>query len=333
MFALKAIKHMNRNLFFGYIEEKLNLLALRIESNGRLNHLGLHNQSENFYAYFLNELYGWNLRNLNPEKQNVEAIDLVDDINKYYIQVSSTSTKPKIENSLEKNSLKSYQGYTFKFISISKDTDKLRNKIYKNPHNIIFSPADDIIDKHSILNYINSLDIDKQKAIYVFIKKELGDIEVDLLHLDSNLAAIIGVLSKENLAASNSNKIPFDIENKIFHNELKLMANDIRYYGSYYQKLEGIYAVFDKEGQNKSISVLQYIRRLYIKSRVKFKEEDGDSIFLQVVEDTKKAILKSANHNPIPVEELAHCISIVVVHAFIECKIFENPESYKNATT
>ncbi len=316
---------MNRSSYFTYIEEKINLLALRIESKGRLNQLELHNQSENFYAYFLNELYSWHLKNLNPEKQNVEAIDLIDHSKKLFIQVSSTSTKSKIESSLDKDSLKAYQGYTFKFVSISKDADKLRNETYKNPHNIAFIPANDIIDKHSILNFANSLDIDRQKSIYVFIKKELGDTEVDFLHLKSNLAIIIGILSKENLATSHSNKIPFDIEKKIAHNDLQIMADDIRYYASYYWTLQGAYTDFDKAGQNKSISVLQHIRRLYIQNLVKFKEDDGDTVFLRIVEDTKNEVLKSANYNPIPVEELGHCISIVIVHAFIECKIFENP--------
>jgi hypothetical protein len=320
---------MNRNLYFTYIEEKINLLALRIESKGRLNQLELHNQSENF----LNELYGWKLSNLNSEKQNVEAIDLIDHSNKLFIQVSSTATKSKIESSLEKVSLKSYPEYTFKFISISKNADKLRNETYKNPYSVAFKPATDIIDKHSILNYINALDIDKQKAICVFIKKELGDVEIDLQHLESNLATIIGILSKEDLALNPAGKIPFDIEKKISHNDIKIMADDIHFYKSYHQKLENIYKDFDKQGLNKSISVLQHIRKIYVQTRVKFKEDDGDAIFLQIVEDIKNMVLKSANHASIPIEELGHCISIVVVHAFIECKIFENPENYKNATT
>jgi hypothetical protein len=329
----KALRNMNRNRLFDYIEEKISLLALRIESRGRLNQLDLHNQSENFYAYFLNRLYGWELKNLNPENQNVEAIDLIDHKNKYFIQVSATCTKEKIESSLDKESLKNHKNYTFKFISIAKNADTLRTKTYKNPHNITFDPASDIIDKYSILKYVNSLDIDKQKEVYVFVKKELGDIEIDLLYLESNLATVIGVLSKENLTISDLNNTSFNIEKKIAHNELKIMADDIRLYSSYYQKLERCYSVFDKEGQNKSISVLQHIRRTYNQNRSKLKEADADDIFLQVVEDIKNEVLKSANHNPIPIEELGHCICIVVVHTFIECKIFENPENYKNATT
>lgn len=83
---------MNRTKYHNYILEKLATLATRINVNGKLNNLELHVHSENFYAHFLNELYGWNVRNLNPFKQNVEGIDLVDDTNKIIIQVSATNT-------------------------------------------------------------------------------------------------------------------------------------------------------------------------------------------------------------------------------------------------
>lgn len=42
---------MNRSAYFDYIEEKINLLALRIESRGKLNILNLHLHNENFYLH------------------------------------------------------------------------------------------------------------------------------------------------------------------------------------------------------------------------------------------------------------------------------------------
>ena len=73
---------MNRVKYFNYIEKKLTELACSINLRGKLNILELHNHSENFYAYFLNKLYGWDLKNLNIFKSNVEAIDLIDNTNK-----------------------------------------------------------------------------------------------------------------------------------------------------------------------------------------------------------------------------------------------------------
>lgn len=164
---------MNRANYFNVIEERINLLALRISKRGRLNILDLHGHSEYFYQYFMNEIYGWNVKNENDFRQNVEAIDLIDHTNKFVIQVSATATKPKIENSLSKDSIKEYIGYTFKFIAISKDADSLRKNTFKNPHNINFTPTSDIIDIDSIFSKIRGLHIDDQKRIYEFVKKRI----------------------------------------------------------------------------------------------------------------------------------------------------------------
>jgi len=164
---------MNRDIYYSYIDEKLHILAHRITTNGKLNMLRLHLHSENFYLYFFNLLYGYKLKNLNDVSQNVEAIDLIDHQKRIMIQVSSTSTKQKIESALDK--LKEYVGYEFKFISIAKDATDLRDKTYKNPNSITFDPLKDIYDIRSFLNTVSSLDIEKLKKVYDFIHQELGD--------------------------------------------------------------------------------------------------------------------------------------------------------------
>lgn len=134
----------------------------------------LHNSAESFYAHFFNLLYNYNLKNLNKSLQNVEAIDLIDEDKKVLIQVSATSSKQKIETALSKKSLSNYPDYTFKFISISKDSTDLRKKTYNNKSSLLFNPKMDIIDISFLLNEIDNLDIDKLKEVYEFIKKELG---------------------------------------------------------------------------------------------------------------------------------------------------------------
>ncbi len=165
---------MNSQTYFNYIEEKIDLLAVRITARSRLNILDLNIHSEGFYAQLLNIVYDWNLFNDNEFQQNVEAIDLIDHTNRYVVQVSSTSTRQKIESSLDKDSILQHKnnGYRFKFISISRDADNLK-KIdnFKNPHSITFEPEKDIIDKNSILKKVVGLNPDKLNALYVFIEK------------------------------------------------------------------------------------------------------------------------------------------------------------------
>ena len=168
-----------------------------------------------------------------------------------------------------------------------------------------------------------------------FDYEELGN-EVDIVKFDSNLATIINILSKEDL-----NKIDqdikvnvFEIERKIQYNQLnvtRMIIND--YSEHYYTRLDKKYQEFDKQGSNKSYSVLQSIKKSYIEECKKSKDNDSDSIFLQVIENVKNKIIQSANYVKIPVDELELCIDILVVDAFIHCKVFEDPEGYNYVTT
>jgi hypothetical protein len=324
---------MNRTTYFNYIADKLGILAYRINLKGKLNILDLHIHSENFYTSLLNELYGWSLVNLNANKQNVEAIDLIDRTNKFIVQVSATNTKEKLESALKKEIINTYPDYSFKFISISKDAANLRKSTYDNPYDISFTPLVDIIDNKSILDDVLTLDIDKQKALYSLIKRELGS-EVDIVQLDSNLALIIKILSEDDLRPGNNiTAISFEIDRKIVHNSIQITRSIIDEFAMYHARLDKIYTEFDTLGSNKSLFVLQYINSSYIESRVTIKDKDSDFIFLQVIENVKDKVLLSANHVEMPIDELELCVKIIVVDAFIRCKIFENPQNYNYATT
>ena len=322
---------MRRPEYFNVIEERINFLALRIQSRGRLNILDFHGHSENFYQYFLNEVYGWDVSNANDNKQNIEAIDLIDEKNKYIIQVSSTASKEKIESSLSKDSIANYLDYTFKFVSIARDADSLRNAIFKNPHKIHFNPSLDIIDKNSILSSIRGFEISDQERIYKFVQKELA-IDVDPIKLESNLAAIINILSKEDwdkteqIIETNS----FEIERKISYNNLNAAKEIIEDYTIHHGRVDKIYTVFDTQGCNKSRSVLSTIRQEYAKLKSNLTD---DILFFELISKVQEKVLNSINYCQIPFDELELCINILVVDAFIRCKIFENPNNYNYATT
>jgi len=324
---------MNRPNYFNVIEERLNLLALRINSRGKLNILDFHGHSENFYQFLLNEVNDWSVTNENNFKQNVEAIDLIDHTNKFVLQVSSTASKTKIESSLSKDSIKTYKdkGYSFKFVLITRDADELRKGTFKNPHGISFNPSTDIIDKNSILSKIRGFHITDQVRIYNFVKMELV-MEIDPMKLESNLATVINILSKEDwdkkeqVAEINS----FEIERKILHNKLDSAQYIINDYSVHYGRVDKIYTVFDSQGSNKSSSVLSTIRQEYLKIKGILSD---DQLFFEVISKVQEKVLNSSNYTSIPFDELELCINILVVDAFIRCKIFENPHNYNYATT
>lgn len=313
---------MNRDRYFEYISEKLHTLASRIQTGGKLNMLNLHHHSENFYRDFFNILYQWKSSNLNSEKQNIEAIDLVCDSNKLVIQISATCTKAKIESALAKRKISEYPSYRFKFISLSHSADKLREETFTNPFNIKFLPKEDIYDIDSVLKDINDLDIDHLTQVQEFIKKELGN-DVMPERFDSNLAEIVNILSKENLESDGTIEIDgFAIDRKISFNKLVLAKRIIDDFNIHQGRLDRIYSEFDLQGVNKSSSVLATIRLEYQRN-IGIKNED--ELFIKIIDNVREKVLASQNFIKIPIDELEICVNILVVDAFIRCKIFEHP--------
>jgi hypothetical protein len=323
---------MNRVGYFDYIQERLATLSTMIVTSGKLNLQDLNVHSETFFADLLNQIFDWKLANLNTDKPNVEGIDLVDEGNTLLAQVSSTCTKQKIENSLEKELLKSYNGYTFKFVSIARDASGLRKQSYQNPSPLAFAPPKDIIDLSTMLFKVKAMEITKQKQLYDFIRAELSS-GTDLIKVDTNLAIIINILSKEKL---NESIDPPElnacgIENKIDFNGLSGVRETINDYKVHFTKINNIYSTFDKEGYNKSFSVLQIIRKQYIKRQNS--TMSPSDIFYSIITDVMDIVTESKNYVEMKYDELELCVNILVVDAFIRCKIFTNPEGYNYAIT
>lgn len=322
---------MNRASLFNYIEERLIVLAHRVEARGKLNILDLHLHSENFYRDFLNLLYDWNLENLNKVNQNVEAIDLIDKCHKIVIQVSSTKTKQKIESALEKNIMTNYNGWSFKFVPIVQSADTLRTTTFKNPHGLNFSPSNDIFDINSLLRQVFELNIDKLKKVGTFIQKELGNDTTSMV-IESDLTRIITMLAKVDCATFDQIKLDndFQIDTKIDHNDLVKSNAIVKEYNIWQNCVSRIYSAFDAEGLNKSFFVLQKIRSFYLEHCSKLK---GDDLFDAVRNDVKTEIRKHPISGELTKESIDICSDIIVVDAFIRCKIFENPKGYSYVTT
>ncbi|MGE0084395.1 MAG: ABC-three component system protein [Desulfococcaceae bacterium] len=319
---------MNRQVKFNFIEEKLTHLAFRIEVRGGLNILDLNLHSENFYQHLLNLLFDWDLKNLNTEQKNSAGVDLVDATNKIIAQVSATATKQKVESALSKD-LSNYNGYAFKFISICKNASNLRTKTFCNPNHLIFSPSSDILDITSLLKFIGDMEIDQQRKVYEFLKRELKN-EPDPERIESNLTTIIKILSKEDWSrgAMGFETVPYDPETKISYNQLEAAKVLIDDYKIHYHRIDKIYSDFDKQGVNKSISILNGIRTEYLALGTIV---SPDQCFFSIIEKVAHKIRASANYAPIPDEELVLCVQILVVDAFVRCKIFKNPSGGVNA--
>jgi hypothetical protein len=172
------------------------------------------------------------------------------------------------------------------------------------------------------------MEVDRLSKVHEFLKKELKN-EPDPEKIESNLTTIIKILSKENWSRGTMGfeTLSYAPEIKISYNQLKTAKVLIDDYKIHYHRLENIYSDFDKQGVNKSISILNGIRAEYLALG---EIVSPDRCFFSIIEKVTQKIRASANYTPIPDEELVLCVQILVVDAFIRCKIFKNPSGGVN---
>jgi hypothetical protein len=320
---------MKRSDYVNYIEDRLNCLAERVNTRSKLALLDFNIHCETFYAKLFNIIFNYDLENLNKYQKNSEFIDLIDKKNKIIIQVSSTARKEKIQNSFPE--FDKYYGYHFKFICIKSDVSNLKKLDFKTPSNIIFNPKLDIFDVVTILDEIINLDIDKMIKVYEFIKKELG-YSTDNIKIESNLSKIINLIAEEDLS-NIEQKIalcPYQISKKIEQNKLEDVKYIIDDYKIYYCMLDKKYNEFDKLGKNKSLSVFNKIRDEF--NNLPKTLSEAQKLYA-IAEVLIKYIENCTNYIKMPFEELEMCVKIIIVDAFIRCKIYNNPEGYYYVVT
>lgn len=319
---------MERMKYFNFIEERLSTLATRASIRSSLNLIDLNIHSENFFASLLNLLFDLELNNVNTDKHNIESIDLIDIKNKIVVQVSTTATKQKIEKTLSKPILKDYTDFSLWFIFIgNKDCGTLMKGKYKNPYEISFKPQENIFYLKKMLSIIQNLSIEKIKEIYDLVKKEIG-FTPDIVKYDTDLAKVINALSKDNFQNEEfPNKLDFEIEEKIKFNLLDTKREFIKDYSIYIGKLQEKYTEFDRAGKNTSFAVLNSLRTVY--RELKNKKIEPSGLFDEIIEQAKRKARESSNIKDVSEEMLELCIQIIVVDAFMKCKIFENPRNYE----
>lgn len=313
--------NLQKETYICDILDRLSGLAYNVELRGLLNLLDLHVISEDFFVGLLNLVYGWNLRNANSLLQNAPGIDLVDDSNHILVQVTGSCTKKKIEHSLEEISEK-YSGYHFYFVPIVLDARKQRIYEYTPPHGVLFYPKTDVLDIHFIADGIKGMtDIEKVATIAMYVRNNIRHDTPSSVQLTSGLNDIICLLAKDSLNEGDFDTADFEIKAKISFNNLSIYAKDIiDQYKIYYVNVQDIYKEYARQGKTKSMAVLQKLHKIYISLKT---QASGDALFMAI----EKEIIKQIDHsnNKLTEEQLEMFVDILMVHAFIECKIFEKP--------
>lgn len=316
---------MNRDIYVTKIKTLLNILKGEIKDSGKLNLLDINVHAEDFYRDLLNLIYCWQLQNMNQWNQNAAGGDLWYDDGKIVIQVSSTATKDKIQSSIDKLSAEQFAGYRFKFLRIDGDVKKLRKESFNTHDDIAFDPSVDIIDISTLLKDIAHLGIDSLIKVYELCVKEIIPLDTPKI-TETDLAIVVKALATNVKDWSKERRpIEFDVEKKIDFNHLEGKKRLINDYKLYIGKLNAVYGEFVDNATDYSFIILQNLSDMYSRYLGQY---ESNALFDKIVDETRVVALNSRSAEDIPVDRLNVCINVIVVDAFIRCRIFEDPEGY-----
>ena len=202
---------------------------------------------EDVFKEILNITYGLKLQNANLIKQNIKAIDLIDCSSKTIIQVSSDNSKTKVQTSLDKIELPKYEGYTFKFVCISKGVSHLKKHHFNVPEGISFNAETDCYDDKRILRDVLAKDIDTIRKLALYLEESILPATADERR-PSVITYVINRLADEPLAeiAVNPDTKSFDLEPKIDFNSLKKWRDIISEYTVFSLLVDKIYRAYDE---------------------------------------------------------------------------------------
>ena len=316
---------MNRDIYVPKIKTLLNILKSEIKDSGRLNLLDINVHVEDFFRDLLNLIYGWQLKNMNQWNMNAAGGDLWYDDGKVVIQVSSTATKDKIQTSIDKLSAEQFAGYRFKFLRIDGNLIKLRREAYNTHDDIVFDPSADIIDISTLLRDIAHLDIDCMRKVYELCVKEIVPSDTPKV-TETDLAIVVKALATNVKDWSKERRpIAFDVEKKIDVNHLDGKKRLINDYKLYIGRLNAVYGEFADNATDYSFTILQNLSDMYSRYLGQY---ESNALFDKIVDGARDLALNSKSAEDIPVDRVNVCINVIVVDAFIRCRIFEDPEGY-----
>lgn len=320
----QALVNMELQRKINTIFEKLSILSTEIRLRGGFNMLDINVVSESFFAELMNRIFGYHLSNLNLSEQNAKSIDLIDPTNKLIVQVSSDNSKKKVQTSLSGIDNSKYDGYHFLFVSIAKEVSHLKKEKFAPISGISFAPDTDCYDIKSLIKLIEEKGSDCVQNVSEYLSKtvvytEKKDVRPEAItYVIKQLADIdLSELDNEHWA------IPFDIQPKIDKNKLQEWDALIKEYAVYSTVVGKIYKDYDQECRNQSMAVLFRLKSLYLKLKQQFV---ADELFDKLKEEVYKIVDGDATCSTVLTkEQLEMNISIVLIDAFMKCKIFEKP--------
>jgi tetratricopeptide (TPR) repeat protein len=180
----------------GSEEEIKNVLELiaywlaKINANNCMGFTDINKVAEDLASKLLNEIYDYQLVNLNYKKENYPGIDLGDEKNKIAFQITSKREVRKIKENLKTFAKGSHEIYSngIRFLILSQEkTSNLKGKNYKDIYPV-FDPAKHILTAKDLILAIKKIfieDKDKFYRIKTLLEDELGRFSIPSIRPDS----------------------------------------------------------------------------------------------------------------------------------------------------
>ena len=147
------------------------------------------------------------------------------------------------------------------------------------------------------------------------------------------IKAIASINTEEELSRFKEDNIAFEIENKISYNSIKKNKSLIEEYCIFYAKINTIYDELESQGFFTKEKLLRNIRQIYLRTKGQFISENEDEIqsiqkhadeIYERVETQLFEQVKKLNENND--DDAFFAIPVIMVDAFMRCKIMEKPQ-------
>ncbi len=124
---------------------------------------------------------------------------------------------------------------------------------------------------------------------------------------------------------------PFGINNKIDYNGIRRNRALLDEYKIYYPKIASLYDALENAGSFKKESLLRNVRRLYLVVKGRYVKDSDTAMRIvrehadDMIDDVAEELLRLVEGSGKYTEDAAFGVSLVMVDAFMRCKILEAP--------
>lgn len=177
---------ITRGYYIGEVIDELSAIAAQVSMRNTLGMTDLSIFAENFFRDLLNAVHDILLVNLNKDRSNAPGLDLGDEACGLAIQVTSTMTAQKVNETLA-SILPVHQAKYKRFVVLIIGKKQGSYAIDKEAAKRLgFSKKTDIWDTETIARDIVALEITRLEAVHRLIRAEVAKLKIELEIPDSD---------------------------------------------------------------------------------------------------------------------------------------------------